>query len=131
MWFCLRSRAVHGQKKRKNDSVGSRFSALWLQRGELCYPEMVRPEDFLHPGCLRSGRSAAWLARLVRDQEAGGSNPLAPTNLFNDLSAPSGFSTASLKMIRSPRFSLRNFDIGCKLAARRQGQHRVHFIADK
>src|ERR1700688_2963355 len=26
-----------------------------------------------------SGRSAAWLARLVRDQEAGGSNPLAPT----------------------------------------------------
>jgi hypothetical protein len=34
-----------------------------------------------------SGRSAAWLARLVRDQEAGGSNPLAPTTLFisNDL----------------------------------------------
>jgi hypothetical protein len=28
-----------------------------------------------------SGRSAAWLARLVRDQEAGGSNPLAPTIL--------------------------------------------------
>ena len=26
-----------------------------------------------------SGRSAAWLARLVRDQEVGGSNPLAPT----------------------------------------------------
>jgi hypothetical protein len=34
-----------------------------------------------------SGRSAAWLARLVRDQEVGGSNPLAPTTLFmsNDL----------------------------------------------
>jgi hypothetical protein len=29
-----------------------------------------------------SGRSAAWLARLVRDQEVGGSNPLAPTILF-------------------------------------------------
>jgi hypothetical protein len=29
--------------------------------------------------CVSSGRSAAWLARLVRDQEAGGSNPLAPT----------------------------------------------------
>ena len=28
-----------------------------------------------------SGRSAAWLARLVRDQEVGGSNPLAPTIL--------------------------------------------------
>ncbi len=31
------------------------------------------------PECVSSGRSAAWLARLVRDQEAGGSNPLAPT----------------------------------------------------
>ena len=31
---------------------------------------------------MSSGRSAAWLARLVRDQEAGGSNPLAPTILF-------------------------------------------------
>src|SRR5258706_10616390 len=31
------------------------------------------------PGACLSGRSAAWLARLVRDQEAGGSNPLAPT----------------------------------------------------
>jgi hypothetical protein len=31
------------------------------------------------PACVSSGRSAAWLARLVRDQEAGGSNPLAPT----------------------------------------------------
>src|SRR5580700_6661518 len=27
----------------------------------------------------RSGRSAAWLARLVRDQEVEGSNPFAPT----------------------------------------------------
>src|SRR6266566_9696238 len=31
---------------------------------------------------LLSGRSAAWLARLVRDQEVGGSNPLAPTTSF-------------------------------------------------
>ena len=30
-----------------------------------------------------SGRGSAWLERLVRDQEVGGSNPLAPTNLFN------------------------------------------------
>ena len=29
---------------------------------------------------LLSGRSAAWLARLVRDQEVEGSNPFAPTN---------------------------------------------------
>ena len=30
----------------------------------------------------QSGRGSAWLERLVRDQEVGGSNPLAPTNLF-------------------------------------------------
>ena len=29
-----------------------------------------------------SGRGSAWLERLVRDQEVGGSNPLAPTNLL-------------------------------------------------
>src|SRR6266566_1435658 len=34
---------------------------------------------------LLSGRSAAWLARLVRDQEVDGSNPFAPTNFFNYL----------------------------------------------
>lgn len=27
-----------------------------------------------------SGRSAVWLARFVRDEEVGGSNPLAPTS---------------------------------------------------
>src|SRR5579883_498236 len=32
-----------------------------------------------------SGRGSAWLERLVRDQEVGGSNPLAPTNSFNNL----------------------------------------------
>ena len=26
-----------------------------------------------------TGRGSAWLERLVRDQEVGGSNPLAPT----------------------------------------------------
>ena len=48
-----------------------------------------RPVERFHERIVgrlpRSGRSAAWLARLVRDQEVGGSNPLAPTNLFNDL----------------------------------------------
>jgi hypothetical protein len=28
---------------------------------------------------IKSGRGSAWLERLVRDQEVGGSNPLAPT----------------------------------------------------
>src|SRR5208283_1057638 len=34
-----------------------------------------------------SGRSAAWLARLVRDQEVEGSNPFAPTTLSPALTA--------------------------------------------
>jgi hypothetical protein len=34
------------------------------------------------PECVPSGRGSAWLERLVRDQEVGGSNPLAPTILF-------------------------------------------------
>ena len=43
---------------------------------------------------FRTGRSAAWLARSVRDAEAGGSNPLAPTTDFIDsLSDPVVFST--------------------------------------
>ena len=36
-----------------------------------------------NPHCARlsiqSGRSAVWLARFVRDEEVGGSNPLGPT----------------------------------------------------
>src|SRR6185437_11276848 len=31
------------------------------------------------PAVSPSGRGSAWLERLVRDQEVGGSNPLAPT----------------------------------------------------
>jgi hypothetical protein len=35
-----------------------------------------------------SGRGSAWLERLVRDQEVGGSNPLAPTIVFKHLQTP-------------------------------------------
>ena len=34
-----------------------------------------------------SGRGSAWLERLVRDQEVGGSNPLAPTKFFQKVSS--------------------------------------------
>ncbi len=37
------------------------------------------PRKLVIVKCCRSGRSAAWLARLVRDQEVEGSNPFAPT----------------------------------------------------
>src|SRR6516225_3011664 len=62
-----------------------------------CYTELavdggvhwraVGPQSRRHRGFQRSnsGRGSAWLERLVRDQEVGGSNPLAPTNLFNSL----------------------------------------------
>ena len=35
----------------------------------------------IKPASFRPGRGSAWLERLVRDQEVGGSNPLAPTTL--------------------------------------------------
>src|SRR5439155_16414823 len=46
-----------------------------------CASSFRSPEAKLlrHFAICRSGRSAARLARLVRDQEVGGSNPLAPT----------------------------------------------------
>ncbi len=40
-----------------------------------------------------------WLSlveHLVRDQGVGGSNPLSPTNIFNNLAAVSGFSITSM-----------------------------------
>jgi hypothetical protein len=45
---------------------------------------------------LQSGRGSAWLERLVRDQEVGGSNPLAPTISFNEIRAFSGFAATAL-----------------------------------
>src|ERR1700722_10298624 len=41
--------------------------------------------DWILPRNTRSGRSAAWLARLVRDQEVEGSNPFAPTTSFTEV----------------------------------------------
>ena len=55
-------------------SVGSIAQYDWLRS------VMMRDKLFAVDFKI-SGRSAAWLARLVRDQEVGGSNPLAPTTL--------------------------------------------------
>ena len=49
--------------------------------GRLCYSKSPRSETAWNR-CISSGRSAAWLARLVRDQEVEGSNPFAPTTFF-------------------------------------------------
>ena len=54
--------------------------ALWMPRRAVisCCLRSGRRSD----GAWLSGRSAAWLARLVRDQEVEGSNPFAPTISF-------------------------------------------------
>ena len=54
------------------------------------------PRRLFLPFVQDSGRSAAWLARLVRDQEVDGSNPFAPTILFKHFHAVSGFSSTAL-----------------------------------
>jgi hypothetical protein len=70
---------------------------------------------------MRSGRSAAWLARLVRDQEVDGSNPFAPTILFTEVlrGRRSGFRLRAqtpakrlkFKSIRPDHFSITSISI--------------------
>src|SRR6266436_10314647 len=69
----------------------------------------------------QSGRSAAWLARLVRDQEVDGSNPFAPTTLLEsatykmrksierlvrsqEVIGPSAFAPSILSPLKSMRY---------------------------
>ena len=59
--------------------------SLLLNQLSSPYDQMV---CFLVPVAKPLIQFGAWLSlveRLVRDQEAGGSNPLAPTNSFNNL----------------------------------------------
>src|ERR1700720_3810552 len=51
---------------------------VWPQPGT-CVSLRVRLGQEVGARAYQSGRSAAWLARLVRDQEVDGSNPFAPT----------------------------------------------------
>jgi hypothetical protein len=46
---------------------------------------LVRPLKVSWRAFHSSGRGSAWLERLLREQEVGGSNPLAPTNIFNEI----------------------------------------------
>jgi hypothetical protein len=50
-------------------------------RPPLCYSKNLGLAEIIARPDL-SGRSAAWLARLVRDQEVEGSNPFAPTTFL-------------------------------------------------
>ena len=51
------------------------MAGIW----KVCYCRIFRSEAMVAFGRPQSGRGSAWLERLVRDQEVGGSNPLAPT----------------------------------------------------
>ena len=53
-------------------------------RSRICRYDGIQRRNRWYTGRC-SGRGSAWLERLVRDQEVGGSNPLAPTNPFNNL----------------------------------------------
>ena len=51
------------------------------------------------PAGNRGAIVGEWLSlveHLVRDQGVGGSNPLSPTNIFNNLNDTSGFTATSL-----------------------------------
>jgi hypothetical protein len=48
----------------------------------ICCAKLIVTLRGVCSGASLSGRSAAWLARLVRDQEVDGSNPFAPTTFL-------------------------------------------------
>jgi hypothetical protein len=88
------------------------FSRRYQSRLQLCGTSRVAPKKWkLKAHCkvlesstiirtAQSGRSEAWLSRLVRDQEVGGSNPLAPTNFFP-------ISDSQLQQLMATSFCLR------------------------
>ena len=46
--------------------------------------EEMKLEEHPELGALTNFISSIWLARFVRDEEVGGSNPLTPTNFYYD-----------------------------------------------
>src|ERR1700732_4822184 len=67
-----------------------------------------------------SGRSAAWLARLVRDQEVEGSNPFAPTTSFR---------IRDLLYTRNPQSAWLETKHSCLMPVGRKRSLFVQFIA--
>ena len=72
-----------GQSSNRYLALDSVVGTLWLGPFSCAILVLCVGSYFLR--VVLSGRSAAWLARLVRDQEVEGSNPFAPTTFsLND-----------------------------------------------
>ena len=69
--------------------------AVWINY--LVFADVGEPELLSIPG-----RSSVWLERLVRDQEAGGSNPLAPSVVENK---PFGENVEGLSHLRGENYA--------------------------
>src|SRR5712664_3747948 len=79
----LAQTAIGRQRLRRTTASGVIELVLWkygpAARAARALPGFLSGWSASRFRGLASGRSAARLARLVRDQEVGGSNPLAPT----------------------------------------------------
>jgi hypothetical protein len=77
----LFQRNLNREVNAENGRVEGSRSLCWSKARYHWLRSMVMRDKLFAVVFKISGRSAAWLARLVRDQEVGGSNPLAPTTL--------------------------------------------------
>jgi hypothetical protein len=78
----LFQRNLNREVNAENGRVEGSRSLCWSKARYHWLRSMVMRDKLFAVVFKISGRSAAWLARLVRDQEVGGSNPLAPTTSF-------------------------------------------------
>jgi hypothetical protein len=67
------------------------FSSVRSENDEIHCASRLRAQI-----ALTVGEWLSLVEHLVRDQGVGGSNPLSPTNLFNQLDVISGFSVTLL-----------------------------------
>src|ERR1700693_2422096 len=78
----LFQRNLNREVNAENSRVEGSCSLCWSTARYHWLRSMVMRDKLFAVVFKISGRSAAWLARLVRDQEVGGSNPLAPTTFL-------------------------------------------------
>src|ERR1700693_5089832 len=82
----LFQRNLNREVNAENSRVEGSCSLCWSTARYHWLRSMVMRDKLFAVVFKIAGRSAVWLARLVRDQEVGGSNPLAPTAKTEGLS---------------------------------------------